>query len=76
MIDLGGEPITGDEYYSDGLGRVTEFKYGRHISHAFMGSFPLKHLVDFGEGTYCNFQPWAQPEMLTYDTQTDIMYLF
>ena len=55
MIDLGGEPITGDEYYSDGLGRVTEFKYGRHISRAFMGVFPLKHLVDFGEGTILQF---------------------
>ena len=31
VIDLGGEPIKGSEY--TGLGRVTEFKYGMHLSN-------------------------------------------
>lgn len=29
VIDLGGEPITANEYF--GLGRVTEFKYGAKL---------------------------------------------
>lgn len=30
VIDLGGEPITGPEYF--GSGRVTEFKYGKFLT--------------------------------------------
>jgi alpha-amylase len=29
VIDLGGEAITGDEYF--GIGRITEFKYGAFL---------------------------------------------
>ena len=29
VIDLGGEPITGSQYF--GNGRVTEFKYGAKL---------------------------------------------
>ena len=50
VIDLGGEPITGDQYYNEGLGRVTEFKYCNHIASAFRREYPLANLETFGEG--------------------------
>lgn len=31
VIDMGNEPIKGTEY--TGMGRVTEFKYGIHVSN-------------------------------------------
>ena len=52
VIDLGGEPITGEEYYSQGLGRITEFKYCNHIADAFRRNFQLKNLANFGESAY------------------------
>jgi len=48
VIDLGGEPIKGDEYF--GLGRITEFKYGNHLGRLFRGRDQLRHLVNWGEG--------------------------
>lgn len=48
VIDLGGEPITGAEYV--GIGRVTEFKYGKFLGEAFRGRNQLKYLKNFGEG--------------------------
>ena len=47
VIDLGGEPIKGDEYFH--LGKVTEFKYCNHIANAFRGEFSLAHLETIGE---------------------------
>lgn len=46
VIDLGGEPIKGSEYV--GLGRVTEFKYGKFLGEAFRGRNQLKYLVNWG----------------------------
>lgn len=46
VIDLGGEPIKGSEYV--GIGRVTEFKYGKFLGEAFRGRNQLKWLVNFG----------------------------
>lgn len=48
VIDLGGEPITSAEYV--GIGRVTEFKYGKFLGEAFRGRNQLKYLKNFGEG--------------------------
>nr|ANG56301.1 amylase [Eriocheir sinensis] len=48
VIDLGGEAISSDEYV--GIGRVTEFKYGKFLGEAFRGNNQLKWLVNFGEG--------------------------
>jgi len=48
VIDLGGEAISGDEYF--GLGRVTEFKYGNHLGRLFRGRDQLKFLQNWGEG--------------------------
>ena len=47
VIDLGGEPITGAEYV--GMGRVTEFKYGKFLGEAFRGKNQLKYLVNWGK---------------------------
>lgn len=47
VIDLGGEPISGDEYFH--LGRVTEFKYCNHMYGAFRKHFPLANLYNFGQ---------------------------
>jgi alpha-amylase len=47
VIDLGGEPISGSEYFS--LGRITEFKYCNHMFGAFRKYFPLNNLWNFGE---------------------------
>lgn len=46
VIDLGGEAISGDEYF--GLGRVTEFKYGKFLGEAFRGLNQLKWLINWG----------------------------
>ncbi len=50
VIDLGGEPITGDEYTH--LGRVTDFKYGRDIGDCFRNwnDQKIAYLKDFGWG--------------------------
>lgn len=49
VIDLSAsEAIKGDEYFH--LGRVTEFKYGRHLGEAFRGRNQLKWLVNWGTG--------------------------
>jgi len=48
VIDLGGEPITASQY--TGIGRVTEFKYGKFLGEAFRGRNQLKFLSNFGEG--------------------------
>jgi len=48
VIDLGGEPIKGDEYFH--VGRVTEFKFSKGIGEVFRGYTALKNLVNFGEG--------------------------
>ena len=45
--DLGGEPITGDEYFH--LGKVPEFEYCYHIAEAFRGYYSLAHLETIGE---------------------------
>ena len=49
VIDMGGEAISGDEYI--GLGRVTEFKYGRDLSDCIRGTNGqrLAYLENFGE---------------------------
>ena len=47
VIDLGGEPIKGDEYFH--LGKVTEFKYCNHIAEAMRGYYPLLNLATLGE---------------------------
>lgn len=47
VIDLGGEPIKGSEYV--GIGRVTEFKYGKFLGETFRGRNQLKWLVNFGK---------------------------
>jgi alpha-amylase len=46
VIDLGGESITGDEYF--GNGRITEFKYGIYLGDAFRGFNELRHLFNWG----------------------------
>jgi len=48
VIDLGGEPITSAQYV--GIGRVTEFKYGKFLGEVFRGKTALKYLTNFGEG--------------------------
>jgi alpha-amylase len=48
VIDLGGEPIGGDEYFH--IGRVTEFKFSKGIGEVFRGYTALKNLANFGEG--------------------------
>jgi len=48
VIDLGGEPITASQYV--GIGRVTEFKYGKFLGEVFRGRNQLKYLKNFGEG--------------------------
>uniref|UniRef100_A0A0P4W0X7 Alpha-amylase n=1 Tax=Scylla olivacea TaxID=85551 RepID=A0A0P4W0X7_SCYOL len=48
VIDLGGEAISSMEYV--GIGRVTEFKYGKFLGEAFRGKNQLKWLSNFGEG--------------------------
>ncbi|MCL4149567.1 UNVERIFIED_CONTAM: hypothetical protein GTU68_041347 [Idotea baltica] len=48
VIDNGGEAVTSEEYV--GLGRVTEFKYGKYLGEAFRGYNELKWLNNFGEG--------------------------
>ena len=49
VIDMGGEPIKSTEYTY--LGRVTEFKYGMHISNVFTKSAGQKasYLRNFGQ---------------------------
>ena len=56
IIDLGGEPTTGDEYFN--TGKVTEFKYCNHIAEAMRGYYPLVNLRTIGEpwGMYPNTQ--------------------
>ncbi|WP_213031832.1 alpha-amylase family protein, partial [Acinetobacter baumannii] len=50
VIDLGGEPITANEYV--GLGRVTEFKYGAKIGEVFRkwNNQKLSYTKNWGEG--------------------------
>jgi hypothetical protein len=45
---VGGEPITGSEYFS--LGAVTEFKHSKFLGDLFRGYTPLKNLINWGEG--------------------------
>lgn len=50
VIDLGGEPITGSQYF--GNGRVTEFKYGAKLGmviHKWNGE-KMAYLKNWGEG--------------------------
>lgn len=47
VIDLGGEPIQGHEYYKNG--RVTDFKYGAEMARIFFGDYLL--WFDHFEGT-------------------------
>ncbi|CAL8142688.1 unnamed protein product [Orchesella dallaii] len=48
VIESDSEPIKGTEYF--GMGRVTEFKYGRFLGEAFRGKNMLKYLVNWGTG--------------------------
>ncbi|ODN02193.1 Pancreatic alpha-amylase [Orchesella cincta] len=48
VIEGDSEPIKGNDYF--GIGRVTEFKYGRFLGEAFRGKNQLKYLVNWGEG--------------------------
>lgn len=50
VIDLGGEPIKNTDYTS--LGRVTEFKYGMHLSNCVQNKEGQKmsYLKSFGTG--------------------------
>ncbi|XP_063317627.1 alpha-amylase [Pelmatolapia mariae] len=50
VIDLGGEPITANEYVS--LGRVTEFKYGANLGEVFRkwNNQKLSYTKNWGEG--------------------------
>ena len=45
---VGGEPIKASEYF--GIGRVTEFKYGRQLSNVFHQKTALKYLANWGVG--------------------------
>ncbi|XP_064597807.1 pancreatic alpha-amylase-like [Liolophura sinensis] len=47
VIDMGGEGISSSQYV--GVGRVTEFKYGKELARFFRGNVQLKHLSGFGE---------------------------
>lgn len=47
VIDLGGEPISGGEYFS--LGRVTEFRGCNNMANSFRGSSALTYLENYGE---------------------------
>lgn len=47
VIDMGGEGISSSQYV--GVGRVTEFKYGKELARLFRGDVQLKHLAGFGE---------------------------
>ena len=46
VIDLGGEAVHAGDYF--GIGRVTEFKYGKFLGEAFRGRNQLKYLKNFG----------------------------
>ncbi|CAF0865526.1 unnamed protein product, partial [Didymodactylos carnosus] len=50
VIDLGGEPIKNTDY--TGMGRVSEFKYGKFLSEVVKKKFgqKLKYLSNFGTG--------------------------
>jgi len=48
VIESDSEPIKAAEYF--GVGRVTEFRYGRQLSNVFHGNTQLKYLVNWGEG--------------------------
>ncbi|XP_043941939.1 pancreatic alpha-amylase-like [Protopterus annectens] len=50
VIDLGGEPITVNEY--TGIGRVTEFKYGQKLGYIIRrwNGEKLSYLKNWGEG--------------------------
>ncbi|XP_070562671.1 alpha-amylase-like [Ptychodera flava] len=50
VIDLGGEAVSATEY--TGIGRVTEFNFGKFIGEAFRGRNQLKWFDTFGE-------PWG-----------------
>lgn len=52
MIDLGGEPIKNTDY--TGMGRVSEFRYGKFLSEVFRKKFgqKLNYLKNFGAGEY------------------------
>lgn len=52
VIDLGGEPIKNTEY--TGIGRVSEFRYGKFLSEVFRKQFgqKLKFLNNFGVGQW------------------------
>ena len=47
VIDLGSEPIKGDEYFH--LGKVTEFKYCNSIAEAMRGFYPISNLETIGD---------------------------
>ncbi|ESO93547.1 hypothetical protein LOTGIDRAFT_178520 [Lottia gigantea] len=48
VIDLGHEPIKGDEYVE--TGKVTNFRFGIELGKVFRKQNPLKYLSNFGEG--------------------------
>jgi len=48
VIDLGGEAVSQNEYY--GIGRVTEFKYGKALGEIFRKFNELQYVSNFGEG--------------------------
>ena len=62
VIDLGGEPITASQYV--GIGRVTEFKYGKFLGEVFRGRNQLKYLKNFGKPIISSFF-FFQREFLT-----------
>lgn len=47
VIDYGGEGISKYEY--NDIGAVTEFRYGKEVSHAMLGRNPLKWFQSWGE---------------------------
>jgi alpha-amylase len=49
VIDMGGEPITANEY--TGNGRVTEFKYGAKLGRVFRKFDQARWLNNFGRYT-------------------------
>lgn len=48
VIDQGGEPIKGEQYFA--TGRITNFKFGLQIANVFRQQNPMKYLSNWGVG--------------------------
>ncbi|KAH9519908.1 hypothetical protein Btru_071218 [Bulinus truncatus] len=60
VIDQGGEPIKGEEYFA--TGRVTNFKYGLELARVFRRQNPMKFLANWGVG----WGMWAPDKVVNF----------